>query len=85
MLKDQVKMTKDLQKYRKKIDKIDKKLQKHLEKRGVLVEKIGEVKKENKIKITDKTREKEILGKIKNTYVKKIFKSIIEISKEAQR
>jgi len=85
VLKDQVKMTKDLQKYRKKIDKIDKKLQKHLEKREILVKKIGKVKKENKIGTTDKAREKEILGKIKNAYVKKIFKSIIEISKETQR
>lgn len=78
-------MTKDLQKYRKKIDKIDKKLQKYLEKREILVKKIGKLKKENKIGITDKTREKEILSKIKSSYVKKIFKSIIEISKEAQR
>lgn len=78
-------MTKDLQKYRKKIDKIDKKLQKHLGKRELLVKKIGELKKENKIGVTEKTREKEVLSKIKSSYVKKIFKSIIKISKEAQR
>ena len=78
-------MKKDLQKYRKKIDKIDEKLQKYLRKREILVKKIREIKKKNKIGITDKTREKEILGGIKSPYVKKIFKSIIEISKEVQR
>ena len=78
-------MRKDLQMYRKKIDKIDKKLQKYLGKREILIKKIGEIKKKNKIKVSDKTREKEVLGKIKSPYIKKIFKSIIEISKASQR
>lgn len=85
MLKDQVKMTKVLDRTRKKIDKIDLKLQKYLSKREVLIKKIKKIKKTNDIKIEDPVREREILKKIKSLYVKKIFKSIIKISKEIQR
>lgn len=85
MLKDQVKMTKVLDRTRKKIDRIDLKLQKYLSKREVLIKKIKKIKKTNDIKIEDPVREREILKKIKSLYVKKIFKSIIKISKEIQR
>jgi len=85
VLKDQVKMTKVLDRTRKKIDKIDLKLQKYLSKREVLIKKIKKIKKTNDIKIEDPVREREILKKIKSLYVKKIFKSIIKISKEIQR
>ncbi len=85
MLKDQVKMTKVLDRTRKKIDRIDLKLQKYLSKREVLIKKIKKIKKTNYIKTEDPVREREILKKIKSLYVKKIFKSIIKISKEIQR
>jgi len=85
VLKDQVKMTKVLDRTRKKIDRIDLKLQKYLSKREVLIKKIKKIKKTNDIKIEDPVREREILKKIKSLYVKKIFKSIIKISKEIQR
>ncbi|HPU94973.1 MAG TPA: chorismate mutase [Candidatus Gracilibacteria bacterium] len=78
-------MTKVLDRTRKKIDKIDLKLQKYLSKREVLIKKIKKIKKTNDIKIEDPVREREILKKIKSLYVKKIFKSIIKISKEIQR
>jgi len=77
-------MTKVLDRTRKKIDKIDLKLQKYLSKREVLIKKIKKIKKTNDIKIEDPVREREILKKIKSLYVKKIFKSIIKISKEIQ-
>jgi len=85
VFKYQAKMTKDIEKNRKKINKIDQKIQKYLEKREKLVRKIGEIKAKNKVKIENKSREKEILDKIESKYVKKIYKSIIEISKELQR
>lgn len=78
-------MTKVLDRTRKKIDRIDLKLQKYLSKREVLIKKIKKIKKTNDIKIEDPVREREILKKIKSLYVKKIFKSIIKISKEIQR
>ena len=77
-------MTKVLDRTRKKIDKIDLKLQKYLSKRELLIKKIKKIKKTNNIKTEDPVREREILKKIKSLYVKKIFKSIIKISKEIQ-
>ena len=84
VLKYQVKMIKDLEKLRKKVDKTDKKIQKYLKKREKFIQIIGQIKKKNKIKIEDKTREKEILEKIESPYIKKIFLSIIKISKERE-
>jgi|GEM_PF-6208911 len=77
-------MTKVLDRTRKKIDKIDLKLQKYLSKRELLIKKIKKIKKTNNIKTEDPVREREILKNIKSLYVKKIFKSIIKISKEIQ-
>lgn len=73
-----------LKKIRKKIDKTDRKIQKLLEKREILIQKAGKFKKANKLKIEDVTREKEVISRIKNPYVKAIFKEIIRVSKEFQ-
>jgi len=77
-------MQKELKNLRKQIDKIDKKLHKQLLKREKVVTKIGEIKKQRKLPIHNPQREKEVLSKIENKYVKKIFKEIIEISRRVQ-
>lgn len=85
-------MKKDkLEIYRKEIDSIDKKIMKLLERRFNIVKEIGIYKKENKIEIEDKKREKEIYIKIKaknskiNKNIKLIYEDIIGLSKKSQK
>ena len=80
----QKKHTKPLETLRLEIDKVDSSLLKYLLKRERLVKKIGELKTKNKIKITDKKREKQILSKAKTPFLKKIFKKIMKESRKAQ-
>lgn len=75
-------MRKELLKLRKNIDLVDSKIKKNLKKRGVLIKKIKKLKKKYNLKIEDKTREREILRKIKNPFVKKIYKEILKRSKD---
>jgi len=78
-------MRNNLTSLRKKIDKVDKKIQKNLEKREKLIKKVRETKKKFKINIEDKSREKEVLGRIENKFVKRIYKEILSVSKEMQK
>ncbi|MBT3865142.1 chorismate mutase [Candidatus Peregrinibacteria bacterium] len=78
-------MTKELKKLRKKISKLDLKIQKHLKKRSKIVEEISQIKKKYSLPIEDKEREQEILSKMDNKYVKKVFEEIIRLSKELQK
>ncbi len=78
---------KEIIKLRKKVDKIDLKLLKTLSKRNSLASKIKKIKKENKIKLEDKTREKIILKNLKskklisNKTLENIYKEIFKQSK----
>ena len=81
-----------LKDYRKKIDFIDKKIAKLLSLRFNLVKQLGNYKRINKIKVTDKKRELQVLNNIKKYSNKKyqkfiigIFKSIINHSKKIQK
>ncbi len=87
-------MNKLLEKYRKQIDNIDFKLVELLKKRIELSKKIGFLKNENGVCVYDKNREKEILDKIvkefglkgfNKNYIKKVFKLILNNSKDNQR
>ncbi|MBI2652679.1 chorismate mutase [Candidatus Woesearchaeota archaeon] len=78
--------------YRKKIDSIDKKIIKCLLLRFKLVRQIAIYKKRNKIKITDKERELQVIKNIKKysdnknkKFLINIFKRIINYSKVLQR
>ena len=75
----------ELKIYRKQLDKIDSQVIKLLEKREKISKKIGPYKKKNKIKIQDKSREKQILKKLNKNYLKHIFKIIMRNSREIQR
>ena len=75
----------ELKIYRKQLDKIDSQVIKLLEKREKISKKIGQYKKKNKIKIQDKSREKQILKKLNKNYLKHIFKIIIRNSREIQK
>lgn len=77
-------MKKELLKLRKKIDLVDAAIKKNLKKREVLIKKVGKLKKKFNLKIEDKKREREILKRIKNKFVKKIFKIIIKTSKDLE-
>jgi chorismate mutase len=77
-------MHKELQKLRKRIDKIDKNLAKFLEKREKVAMEIGELKGEHSLPVEDLNREEEVLNKIENPFVKKVFKEIIRLSKKIQ-
>ena len=81
-----------LKAHRKRIDAVDKKIVKLLLLRFNLVKLIASYKKKNKLKITDKKRELQIIEHIKKYSNKKhqklivrIFKGIINYSKKMQR
>lgn len=74
--------TKDLRILRNKIDEIDKQIISLLDERMSVCREIGKIKKLNKIKITDKKREMEILSRAGD--FKGIYKEIIDICKKAQ-
>lgn len=78
-------MLKKMNKIRKKINKIDKKIENSLNKRFLIIDKVSEFKKENKINIYDYKREEEILNKYSNNKIKSIYKTILFESKKYQQ
>jgi chorismate mutase len=80
-----------IKKLRSLIDKTDKTIIKNLEKRFEIVKKLGKVKKNLRLSIVDKKREKEVFENIKRYSKKykkeigKIYKKIIENSRKVQR
>ncbi|WP_314347873.1 chorismate mutase [Fusobacterium massiliense] len=77
---------------RKKIDDIDDELIALFLKRLDISKEIGELKKENNMKIYDPEREEEIIGmSLKNIddnqkkYVEKFLRTLMDISKEVQK
>lgn len=77
---------------RKKIDDIDDELIALFLKRLDISKEIGELKKENNMKIYDSKREEEIIGmSLKNIddnqkkYVEKFLRTLMDISKEVQK
>jgi chorismate mutase len=83
----------ELKKLRKEIDKIDKKIVKLLEERLKIAEKIMKLKVKKGLNLTDKKREKEIIGNLtKQTndlllkkYLPQIYQIIFKISKEKHK
>ena len=80
-----------LEKYRSNIDEIDDKIIKLLERRKFYSKCIGKIKKEKKVGILFKSRETEILcrvktesKKLKNREIDLIYKSIFTISRSIQ-
>ena len=76
--------------YRKKIDAVDRDITNLLLLRFKLVKQIANHKKKNKIRITDKKRELQVLKNIKkysksNQFIVNIFKNIINYSKKIQK
>ena len=57
-------MTSQINSYRKQIDYIDAQLLYYLRERIILSNKIGEIKRINKINILDENREKDLINKI---------------------
>lgn len=57
---------KDLARLRSKLDKIDLQILSLFEKRQVIIKEVKEIKRENNIPVTDKEREEEILGFVKD-------------------
>ncbi len=74
-----------LQKIRQEIDKIDKKIAELLKIRAEKSRKIGLIKKNQKLQVTDKDREKKILEKLESEYEREIFKKILQESRKIQR
>jgi chorismate mutase len=82
----------NLETLRKEIDEIDKQLAVLIEKRLEIVTKVGAYKKENNIPIQDIKRDKAVINNALrnindekyNEYIKKVFNSIILISKSIQ-
>lgn len=59
-----------MERFRKEIDKIDSEIARLLEKRFEICSEIGDFKSKNNIETEDKSREKEIFEKIKQTNLK---------------
>lgn len=82
----------NIEEYREKIDKIDKELVSLFEARMELVSKVSDYKKENNLPVLNSKRESKVIEKnIKhlknkdlNIYLKDLFISIMNISKEYQ-
>ena len=82
----------NLETLRKEIDEIDKQLAVLIEKRLEIVTKVGAYKKEHNIPIQDIKRDKAVINNALrnindekyNEYIKKVFNSIILISKSIQ-
>jgi len=76
---------------RKEVDKIDNIIVKNLLKRLSIVQKIGKLKKNNKLNVVDKKREDIVIKKIQNKAKKfkkeitDIYKSIIKNSRKIQK
>tara|TARA_B100000700_G_scaffold331474_1_gene464640 strand:+ start:1126 stop:1425 length:300 start_codon:yes stop_codon:yes gene_type:complete len=79
--------------YRKKIDRLDDQLVDIIVERFALTLQIGELKKKNNLRITDTSREEEILNRITERInsrlnpneIKEIFHLIFQISKKLQK
>jgi chorismate mutase len=83
-----------LTKVRKEIDKLDDDIMKLFKKRKKLVEKVGKIKKKNKLPLLQKAREVDIDKKLdkfakkhglKKTFLQKVWKNIIDESKDIQK
>lgn len=82
-----------IQQLRRKIDKIDQEIVALIARRISLVKEIAKVKQKQGLDIFDKEREKEIMNNItliaknnciSNKFIKKIFKEILNYSKNLQ-
>jgi chorismate mutase len=83
-----------LQSSRKEIDSIDKRIILLLSKRVKIAKKLKNIKKKNKMAITDKVREKEVIGNaraiaqqhdLEPEFAEEIFKKVIKYMKEQQK
>lgn len=77
----------ELEQLRTEIDRIDTQIAKNIKMRLDIVKLIGDYKQKNKIPVTDKDREQEVIKKFtdiagKNT--ESIIKTIIEVSKKVE-
>jgi chorismate mutase len=84
--------SKKLKKKRRKLDLLDQKLLTLLNRRFRITREVGKIKKEIGMKIYDAEREKEILeglerknkGPLKKGDLKKIFATIMQVSRKSQ-
>lgn len=90
-MKEKKLFEKDLVIIRNKIDKIDDRIVNLLNKRGILAQKIGNLKKKENIDIQQPQREKEIIKRMKkkskilnHKNIEKIWKDIIDACKYMQ-
>lgn len=90
-MKEKKLFEKDLVIIRNKIDKIDDRIVNLLNKRGILAQKIGNLKKKENIDIQQPQREKEIIKRMKkkskilnHMNIEKIWKDIIDACKYMQ-
>lgn len=82
-----------ISRYRKKIDRLDDQLVDIIVERFALTLQIGELKEKNNLRITDTSREEEILnriterinGRLNPNEIKEIFHLIFQISKKLQK
>lgn len=70
---------------REEIDEVDAKILDLIRKRAKISVDVGEAKKLSKTPVLDKTREKQILKKLKTPYEIQIFKKVISESRKLQR
>ena len=83
-------MDQELEKLRKEIDETDKKIVALIEKRVEIARKIGSLKRENGIPVSDAAREKEVLDNVSKSagrdkgFVKSLYRSIIEYCKNEE-
>jgi len=90
--KTQSDFSKKLKKKRRKLDLLDQKLLTLLNRRFRITREVGKIKKEIGMKIYDAQREKEILeglerknkGPLKKGDLKKIFATIMRVSRKSQ-
>jgi chorismate mutase len=84
-------MDEELRSLRKEIDALDRGILAQVEKRVETAQKIGAIKAKKGLDISDPAREKEVLEnaskatKLEKTFVKKLFSSIIEYCKDAEK
>lgn len=74
-----------LNQLRSKIDRLDIRIIELLSQRLLLSKEIAVIKKENKLKLKDTRREKEIYKRVPSLWLKQIFKIIIEKSLKIQK
>lgn len=77
----------ELEQLRTEIDRIDTQIAKNIKMRLDIVKLIGDYKQKNKIPVTDKDREQEVIKKftdIAGKNMESIIKTIIEVSKKIE-